>query len=203
MKNSRTPATTETLEIRRRQAMADQDASNLPEFDAKKAGDPKIAKYIADQEGRIAAAVRDADEIVFETTIGSWLKACYRVNEIIADEYRAANPDPATWELRYFKWMTRVQYILFESPLGEFAIVPRRGRRVPAKHWYTADEMIGILGNPAIGETIKMLGTLPVRPESLPGPAEGEKHLHIDATGPQVQARFEFHGGSHAGARLR
>jgi hypothetical protein len=173
----------------------------LPGFEDYLKKDTRAAGWIAEQEAKINAAARDDDDILLERALGSWTKAVGRVNEIIAEEYRLSHPDPELWELRFVKWMTKITYIRFESPMGEFYVVPRMPKRRPkAAHWYTVDEMIDMM-HPAVAETIKAFGVLPVRPEALPGPAPGEKHLLIDATGKQVVMKYDFQGGTRHGRR--
>ena len=119
-----------------------------------------------------------------------------RVNERLAEEYRVANEDPETWELRYIKWMKKIVYIKFGSPMGDFYLVPKKPRKKPkAAHWYTVDEMLGML-NPAVVAAIEMAGSLPVRPETLPGPEPGEKHMLVDMTGPEMRVKYTLPKGN-------
>lgn len=166
-------------------AMRAQLDEALPGFDEYLKNENKASQWIAEQEAKINQAVRDEDDILLERALGSWTKAVERVNEIIAEKYRQANPEAAGdgWDLRYVKWMTKVKYIRLECPLGEFYVVPRMpARRPKAKYWYTADEMIAML-HPTTAEVIKTFEALPVRPETLSAPGPGEKHLRINATG--------------------
>lgn len=200
------PATSEDLAARRTQLQVMQETENLPEFATHVASDEKIDRWLKDQIARMDAAIRDTDEVLFDQASGAWLKAAQRVNEIIAEEYRQAHPDAESWDLRYFKWMTKIKFIRFESPLGEFYLVPRRPQiRPKAQHWYTADEMIDML-HPMAAKTIQAFGVLPVRPETLAGPRPGEAHIHITPGG-DPPIKFDLHGlygGSrHAGKGVR
>jgi len=197
-------------------AMRAQLDEALPGFTEYLKNDSKAAGWIAEQEAKIKQAAQDEDGILLERALGSWTKAVERVNEILAERYRQANPDAAGdgWELRYVKWMTKVKYIRFECPLGEFYVVPRMpSRRPKAPHWYTVDEMLDML-HPMVAETIKTFGSLPVRPDSLPGPGPNEKHLRIYATGaaPPIkpneerawgegQLTYDFQEGGRRGRR--
>jgi hypothetical protein len=194
--NQRNPASEAELAERMASMLAEQGRENLPGFLAKKNSDPDILKWISDQESRLEASVRDADEVLFEQAAGAWLKACWRVNELVAEDYRQAHLDPEQWELRFFKWMTKVSFIRFECQWGEFFVVPRKPRRRPnAKHWFTADEMIDILNSPVTTQAIVAFGQLPIRPDDIPHPAPGEKHLDIDFTGEAPVIRYIFRGG--------
>jgi hypothetical protein len=183
--------------------MREQLDEALPGFDEYLKNDSKAAGWLAEQEAKIKQAVRDEDSILLERALGSWVKAVGRVNEILAEQYRQANPSAAGdgWELRYVKWMTKVKYIRFECPLGEFYVVPRMPTRRPkAAHWYTVDELIDML-HPIVAETITAFGALPARPGSLPGPGPNEKHLTFDATGPEVVMTYSWQGGPSRGRR--
>lgn len=196
-----TPA--DLMRTRADAVMREQLDEALPGFDEYLKNDTKAAGWLAEQEAKIKQAVRDEDDILLERALGSWVKAVGRVNEILAEQYRQANPDAAGdgWELRYVKWMTKVKYIRFECPLGEFYVVPRMPTRRPkATHWYTVDELIDML-HPTVAETIKAFGSLPVRPDSLPGPGPSEKHLTFDATGPEVVMTYSWQGGPNRGRR--
>lgn len=190
---------TTSLADRRRSLF--RHAECLPGFDAFVADHPDIGKYISEQWRLVEAAVRDDDLSRFEDSAGSWLKACHRVNELVAEVYRAAHADPEAWELRYLKWMA-VTFIRLESPAGEFFVVPRRPRRRPkAKHWYTVDEILGMM-EPGVAHLIGMTGKLPMRPEDLPRPAPNEKHLHMDFTGPTLDSYYVFGGNQWRNATL-
>lgn len=179
------------LEGRRHHAIADSEGQFLPGFDEYLENNADVAHRFEDQKQRMEGAVRDADEANLEQCLNAWRKICQQVNETLAEEYRQANPDPELWELRFFKWMTRVVFIRFESPLGEFYLVPQRPKRKPkAKYWYTADEMIDML-HPNVAATITTFGQLPIRPESLEPPGPGERFIHIDATGDEPVIRYE------------
>lgn len=193
----------ETLAARAEKVMRETQEAALPGFEAYLSRDSKAADWIAEQEAKISTAVRDEDSILLERALGSWSKAIGRVNEILAEEYRQANPDASGdgWELRYVKWMTKVKYIRFESPMGEFYLLPRMpSRRPKAPHWYTVDEMLVML-DPKMAPVITALGVLPIRPESIPRAGPGDKILHFDATGPQVEMTYEFEGGAHHGRK--
>lgn len=193
----------ETLSTRTMRAIRDMILEALPGLDAYIIRNPKAASWIAEQEGKIDAALLDADRILTERAFNSWKKAIERINEILAEEYRQAHPDAEMWELRYLKWMTKVQYLRFESPLGEFFVLPRLPTKRPkAAHWYTADEMIDML-HPSVSATILAFGILPVRPSAVPKAGAGDKVLHIDATGPQVEMRYEMQGVPDGRERVR
>jgi hypothetical protein len=174
------------------------NAERLPGWESCLAGDPKIESWIADLSVRIENAIRDEDAVRFEKELSSVSKAWWRVNQIVAEAYRKENLDPELWELRYIKWM-RITFIKFDSPMGEFYLVPRTPSRKPkAEHWYTVDEMLDML-HPNVVRVIEIAGKLPVRPDSLPGPKRGEYHLHIDATGPTVKTYTVDHKGARYG----
>ena len=165
-------------------ALAQQD--RLPGWEACFAKEPKIKPWIESLEERVQNAIRDEDRVHFEKELGALVKAWNRVNELIAEEYRAEHPDPADWELRYVKWMKLV-YIKFDSPLGEFCLVPRPPRRQPkVDTWYTVDEMQALL-RPEIAEFIKSVGVLPKRPEGLKPPGPGEQVIRIGPEGTKIE----------------
>lgn len=186
------PLTAVELEIRRQQIIARQVSENLPSFDEHVAGSEEIGRRLDGQLRLMAAAVRDCDEVNLDKGLEAWIKICQEVNENLAEQYRQANPDPETWELRYFKWMVRVIFVRFDSPLGEFYLVPRKPRRRPkAKYWYTADEMIDML-HTGVANVINAFGALPIRPTDLSPPGPGEQHVHIDLTGPEPRIKCEL-----------
>lgn len=192
MENDTTPS--ESLTTRRRNLF--RRAEFLPGFDAYVAEHPEVGKYITEQWRFVENAVRDDDIVRFEDAAGSWLKACHRVNELLAETYRQAHPEPESWELRYFKWM-KIVFIRFESPRGEFFLVPRRPRRRPkARHWYTADEMMALV-LPGPSALIALSDKLPLRPEDMSKPGMDEKHLHLDFTGDKLR-QFYVSGGISA-----
>jgi hypothetical protein len=198
----REPLTSEELEQTRIAAVAKQTDLNLPELDAQIEADSGKAKKRDDLLNRMKVAVRDADEGNLEKSITAWTDLCREVNETIAEAYRIST-DPDLWELRYVRWMVRITFIRFESPMGEFFLVPQKPRKTPrAKHWYTVDEMLDML-TPGVAATIKAIGTLPIRPESLIGPKPGEQHLHVDLTGPKLVIKAELHGRPREGTRVR
>lgn len=179
------------------------DLVNLPEFETRRDADPKIVKWLADQEARILAAIRDCDEILFEQATGAWQKANNRVNELVAEEYRKQHSDPEIWELRYVKWMVRVQYIAVTCPKGDFLIYPRRPAKRPSlPNWYTVDEVIDML-HPTTVAAIQLSDRLPIRPESLGKPKPGEKHLHVHIEDKQVSLRFDCGEVPYAGEGVR
>lgn len=188
------PATSESMEARRQQLMATQKEENLPEYAERVASDPKIAAWIADQEARMLAAIRDTDDVLFDKAVSAWQKATVRVNELIADDYYTKNPDPELWDLRYLKWMTKVVSIHFTSPLGDFHVYPRHPRGPRVKRWYTADELINML-HPGVAAVINMTGQLPIRPEEIPRARPGENILKVDLTGPEPVIKYELPGG--------
>lgn len=155
--------------------------------------DPTARKWLDEQYDKMLSAVIDDDEVLLERAAGGWKKGFIRVNERVAEAYRKNNPDPETWELRFFKWM-KIVYMKFESELGDFYLLPRPPRKKPkTKYWYTADEMIDML-HPVTAEAINTFKQLPIRPEELPGPEKGEKHMHVDLTGPVMKVHFDFQG---------
>jgi len=174
----------------RDEAFADMERKRLPGWEAFLASNEKARIHIEEQEGRIAEACRDNDEVRLERALAGWRKAWFRVNEVVAEEYRLANKDPYQWEWRYFKWMSKVTYMRCDSPMGEFYVFPRKPRRKPkVEHWFTADEMLDMM-HPATAKAIELFGQLPVRPDSLEGPRQGEKHMEIDLTGEEMKVRY-------------
>lgn len=189
---SQSPTTQERLKLRLQQELATIGEGRLPGWEAFFASDPKIKAWMDDLHQRIDNAMRDEDDVRFEKEMASITKAWGRVNELVAEDYRKKNEDPSTWELRFIKWM-KIAFIKFDSPLGEFYLVPRQPKRRPkAAHWYTVDEMLTFL-RPPIAELIKMSGKLPGRPEDLKPPGPGEQVIHIDATGPTVKTTYELY----------
>jgi hypothetical protein len=163
----------------------------LPGWEAFLATDPKAKGYMNEKEERLLIAFRDDDDILFDQYIESWAKAWERINEVVAEKYRKENTDPEEWQLRYIKWM-KITYIHFTSKKGDFYLLPRRPRKKPkATHWYTVDEMLDML-HPVTVAAMKLSDVMPMRPESVKGPAPGEKHLIVDCTGPEVTARYEL-----------
>lgn len=159
----------------------------------------EAADWIRKQKTRVAAALFDQDEILFERALAGLEKAFEKLNRLCGEAYRKRFPDPEDWPLRYFKWMS-ITYMKLECELGIFYIVPQMPERKPrVTHWLTADEMIDILSNPAIIKSIKTFG-LPVRPETLEKPKKGEKQLTInflDKKNPPVY--YDFHRGVKRG----
>lgn len=170
-------------------------SERLPGWEAFLAKDSNAQKYCEEQLARIEDSIRDDDAVRFERAVGSWRKAWQRINEILAEEYRQANEDPDLWELRYVKWMKKLDYIRLDSPYGEFFIVPRKPRRKPkVDRWYTVDEVIEML-NPVITSLIVEGKRLPIRAEALRNPGPGEKHLVMDFTGPETDIRYRLPKG--------
>ncbi len=193
----------ETLVTRTMSAIRETILESLPGVEAYLSREMKAGAWVAEQEAKMASALRDNDRILTERAFNTWRKAIERVNEILAEEYRQAHPDATLWELRYLKWMTKVQYVRFESPLGEFFVLPRMPLKRPkAAHWYTVDEMIDML-HPSVSATILAFSALPVRPGAVPKVGPGEKVLHIDATGPQVEMHYEIQGVTNGRERVR
>lgn len=189
------------LKERWAKATREQSMHELPEFDAKVDADPKAKNWIEKQLIRIGQSIKDDDEILFEEAVGTWVKACERINELIAEDYRQANTDPTLWDLRYVRWMTRLTFIKFGSPMGEFYLVPRMPRTRPkAEFWYTVDEMVDML-HPTTAAAIAAFGKLPARPSSLRRPEDGEKHLHVDLTGDTPQVHYDFRGAVDRGGK--
>lgn len=156
----------------------------------------EFARWMGEQLEKVELAIRDEDEVLFERSLASWMKGWERLNEMVAEEYREETPNPESWELRYLKWM-KIAFVKFESEVfGLFYIYPRRPKRRPqARQWYTADEMIDILENPATLAAINTFGAMPARAEDLKGPARGEKHLTVDFTGDVPVMAYTFDGG--------
>ena len=85
----------------------------------------------------------------------------------------------------------QIAYIKFDSPKGEFYLVPRTPKRKPGvPHWYTVDEMLTLV-RPGIADLIKMSDGLPDRDKVFKPPGPGEQVIHIDATGPEVHTYCE------------
>lgn len=166
----------------------------LPGWEAFLASDPK-AKAFLDQKGEmIAATYMDEDEVLHERACNAYKKACDRVNEVVAEKYREENPDAELWELRYIKWM-KIVYIHFTSERGDFYLLPRRPKKKPrVEHWYTVDEMLDML-HPTTVAALALSDTMPPRPGNMKGPARGEKHLHVDFTGPEMKVHYELPKG--------
>jgi hypothetical protein len=182
----------EKLRIRLEQEAIRMHDERLPGWEVFYEQNPKIGAWMNDLNNRIENSIRDEDEIRFEKELASIEKAWDRLNEIVAEDYRQKNADPELWELRFIKWM-KISYIKFESPLGEFYLLPRTPSRKPkAKHWYTVDEMM-VLIKPELASIVTLSGKLPPRPESLEPPGPGEQVIHIDATGPTVRTYYEMH----------
>lgn len=191
----------ETLSHRAHRVLSAQLVDALPGFEEYLATDSTAADWIAEQEAKINAAIRDDDSILLDRALGSWTKAIARVNEHLAEKYRQAHPDAEFWELRYLKWMIKVKYIRFECPMGEFYVVPRMPTRRPkAPHWYTVDELLDML-HPTTIAAIKAFNALPVRPDALPAPGPDEKHLHVDVSDAGVVLTYDFQGGPRRGRK--
>lgn len=125
-------------------------------------------------------AAKDGDKILYDDAHNSFRAAWWRVNEIIAENYRKENEDPELWELRYIKFM-KVKFIKFESDLGEFYLVPFEPKKQPkSKYWYTVDEMVAMCEEAGkFKKLMECFGQLPARPEKIPPPPRGEKHAYI------------------------
>ena len=196
MSDDQPPSKAERMQAKFDSARAIVERERLPGWEAFFARDAEAEKWTLNQEQRVLGSLRHEDEVIFERALGSWVMAWERVNERLAEEYRVANEDPETWELRYIKWMKKIVYIKFGSPMGDFYLVPKKPRKKPkAAHWYTVDEMLGML-NPAVVAAIEMAGSLPVRPETLPGPEPGEKHMLVDMTGPEMRVKYTLPKGN-------
>jgi hypothetical protein len=142
----------------------------------------------------IERAANDVDKILYDQSLNSYRAAWWRVNEIIAEQYRKENKDPELWELRYIKFM-KIKFIKFESDLGEFYLVPFEPKNRPrSDHWYTVDEMIAICEySGKYKKAMECFGQLPARPKRITPPPRGEKHLYItqkpDGT---VESRYHW-----------
>jgi len=176
------PPPTETLSAERDRVFAYMTAGKLPGWDDRYAQDPKIRAYITGLHAALSNAIRDDAVFDFKKTIGSIIKSWERVNELLAEAYRATHPDPETWELRYVKWMP-LTYIHFDSPHGEFCLVPRRPRgTMPAPRWYTVDEMLEML-EPGVAQVITIFGAWPNNHLVLKPPGPGEQVVHAYGPG--------------------
>ena len=190
--NDEGPTHEERMSIRMDTALRTIEEMRLPGWEAFFRKDAKAKKYTDEQESRSQRAFRDGDEILFEKASRAWVRSWERVNEILAEDYRTTNKDPRNWEIRYIKWMTKITYIKFDSPMGEFYMLPRKPRRKPkVETWYTADEMLVML-HPGTAATIKTFGIFPSRPNSLSGPGANEKHLLVNLTGPEMAVRYNL-----------
>lgn len=197
-----TSAPAESLTDRAARLMADTFMDALPGHADFLARESRASQWIDEQEAKIRTAIAGDDLALLDRALGTWVKAINRVNEILAEEYRQAHPDPATWELRYIRWMSKLTYIRFDSPLGEFYLLPQKpSRRPKVERWYTVDEMIAML-HPAVAATINIFGVMPPRPDALLPRAAGDHILHLDATGPQVVTTYERED-DHGRTRLR
>jgi len=163
----------------------------LPGWEAFLATDPKAKGYMNEKEERLLIAFRDDDDILFDQYIESYTKAWERINVVLAEAYRKENTNADEWQLRYIKWM-KITYIHFTSPKGDFFLLPRRPRKKPkATYWYTVDDMLDML-HPTVVAAMKLSDVMPMRPESVKGPAPGEKHLHIDTTGNETKVFYKW-----------
>jgi hypothetical protein len=154
--------------------------------------DAQAARWIADQEGKLRAALEAGNEMQYERAAATWRRAWERVNERLAESYRRAHPAPEEWDLRFVKWMAEVIHIKFAAPGGRFYLVPRQ---VPAEldgqRCYTVDQMIGLL-HPTALTIAEVFEQSPI-PEQIPSPpGPGEKHLVVDLTGttPKISYRW-------------
>lgn len=184
------PSVYDRLKAQLEAALWEVEADKLPGWDAVVADNEKARSTLRERYHRIRIAMEDEDTVVFSWSLASWRSACERVNQIVAEGYRERNRDPAKWELRYVKWM-RIKYMRFDSPLGEFFVVPRMPKRPPkVDHWYTVDEMIGFL-EPGAAALINTFKKLPQRPESLEE-KEG-MHTHVYIEGGQMTVKGVLH----------
>lgn len=153
----------------------------FPYFDANN----KERKEFWEKLTRAEAAFRDVDEPMFEHNLDEWAELVELANQRLAEEHRLSRP-PEEWDLRFVRWMKRLIFIRFGSPLGEFYLVPRRPRYRPkASHWYTAEQMMDFIASPEVIEMIKVFGCLPVQPEDVALKPQ-EKHLHYDPAADKV-----------------
>ena len=178
--------------------------ARLPGWDSHMDAHPTTTDWMNSQREKVDRAIRDEDEVLFLRSLGGWEKGWGKINTALAEVYRSENTDPASWELRYIKWM-KIKFIKFECPLGTFYLVPQPPARSPrAKHWFTVDEMIDILQGSTTLATINAFGQLPARASSLGKPEAGEKHLVVNTTDDGNPAiYYKFRGGVHGGKRLR
>lgn len=190
----------EKLRARYNAELVKIEDQRLPGWEGRLAADPEAKGWMDKQHAKIQSAIRDEDEILFERGMNSWQRGWEKINRAIAEEYRKANPDAELWELRYVRWMS-IKFMKLECDMGTFYIVPQRPKRKPrAKHWFTVDEILDILGSPATIAAIKMFGELPVRPESTREkiPA-GEKHLIMDFTKDPPDIHYKWKGSVKRG----
>lgn len=150
----------------------------------------KAKEWKEAQERAVRSALDDGDVAGYERASQSWLNAWMRAFAIVAEEYRQKHQDPETWELRYFKWMA-IRYMRCECSLGEFYVVPREARGVPAGAiWYTANDLIAFADNQSTYRAaVELFGKLPERPRPLGQPGIGENFLIMDFTGSEPRVR--------------
>jgi hypothetical protein len=166
-------------------------SEGLPGCEEHVAANPEIRGWLDTQEKRIEKCMADANEIKFESALGNWRRGWERVNALLAEKYRLEQPDPNRWELRYFKWMEKVQYIRYEGPkYGEFLLYPRTPDRCPKERWYTVDEMLFFLSSPTVLAVADVFGVMPAKPE-YPRLKKGEQIVRVDLTKRPPTTRFQ------------
>jgi hypothetical protein len=189
----------EKLRARYNAELAKLEDQRLPGANDHLAQNGDVAKWMTGQQAKIERAIGDEDDILYERSVGGWLKGWEKINTTLAEAYREST-DPEEWELRYVRWM-KIIYMKFECEMGIFYIVPRKPETKPkAKHWFTVDEMLEILGSPTTVAVIQTFKSLPVRPKSIDDrvPA-GEKHLIMDFTGKADNVYYKWEGSVDRG----
>ena len=162
--------------------------------------DDDYMKAFRDMSAEFASAIGSDDAHLFDEVFSRLRKFWGQVNAKVADAYRAENPDPESWELRYFKWMTGVRFLRMDVGGRDLFIVRHPPRRLPkSPHWLTVDELLDILGSSVAMEAIKIFKALPTRKEYLKGPGAEEKHLHVRVEGETVTAKYDFNWEERSG----
>ena len=139
---------------------------------------PEVHPWMLEQENKVFQALEDEADIRFAQALAKYKSGWVRINQQIAEKYKAANPDPTTWELRYLKHM-RVKFIRCESPAGEFYITPRPRKPKKGVRTISADQLEAIIENPVAAKAFELFGALPVDESEFDEPPKGENHLHF------------------------
>lgn len=189
----------EKLRARYNAELEKLEDQRLPGANEHLAQNDDVAKWMIGQQEKIERAIRDEDDILYERSVGGWLKGWEKINTALAEDYRKST-DPEEWELRYVRFM-KIVYMKFECEMGTFFIVPRKPKTKPkAKHWFTVDEMLDLLDTPATVAAIQTFKSLPVRPGSIDDRVpEGEKHLIMDFTKQPSDIHYKWKGSVKRG----